>query len=131
MGKQESGTNKLNKVLTEMNQRAGFPISVLTDAQGLAIASAAQSGLDTDRQSAVVALIQKMAVQVARQLGLGVTDEISLNDENGQRLICRPFQINDHEMILAVIVPDKAASYRRATNQAISEIRSTWKKFWE
>jgi predicted regulator of Ras-like GTPase activity (Roadblock/LC7/MglB family) len=131
MAKQESGSGKLNQLLAEMNQNGGFPISVLTDAQGLAIASSAHSGMDTDRQSAVVASIQKMAGQVARQLGMGATDEIALNDENGQRLICRPFQVNDHELILAVIVPGKGASYRRATNQAINDIRQTWKQFWE
>ncbi len=131
MAKQESGSAKLNQLLAEMNQNGGFPISVLTDAQGLAIASSAHSGMDADRQSAVVASIQKMAGQVARQLGMGATDEIALNDENGQRLICRPFQVNGHELILAVIVPEKDASYRRTTNQAITDIRQTWKQFWE
>jgi predicted regulator of Ras-like GTPase activity (Roadblock/LC7/MglB family) len=131
MAKQESGSDKLNQLLAEMNQNGGFPISVLTDAQGLAIASSAHSGMDTDRQSAVVASVQKMAGQVARQLGMGTTDEIALNYENGQRLICRPFQVNGHELILAVIVPEKDVSYRRATNQAINDIRRTWKQFWE
>ncbi len=131
MAKQESGSGKLNQLLAEMNQNGGFPISVLTDAQGLAIASAARNGMDTDRQSAVVAFIQKVAGQAARQLGMGATDEIALNDENGQSLICRPFQVNGHELILAVIVPEKDASYRRATNQAINEIIQTWKQFWE
>ncbi len=131
MAKKESGSGKLNQLRIEMNQKGGFPISVLTDAQGLAIASAARSGLDTDRQSAVVAFVQKMAGQVTRQLGMGATDEIALNDENGQRLICRPFQVNGHELILAVMVSEKDASYRRATNQTIHEIRRTWKQFWE
>lgn len=131
MAKQESGSGKLNQLLAEMNQKGGFPISVLTDAQGLAIASAALNGMDTERQSAVVALVQKMAGQVVRQLGMGAADEIALNDSNGQRLICRPFQVKGHELILAVLVPEKENSYRRATNQIINEIRQTWKQFWE
>ena len=131
MPKPESGSARLNQLLAEMNQSAGFPISVLTDVQGLAIASASASGLDTDRQSAVVASIQKMTGQVAKQLGMASTQEIALFDENGQRLICRPFQVNGHQLILAVIVSEKDASYRRATNQVISQIRQTWKQFWE
>lgn len=131
MTKQESGSSKLNQLLVEMNQKGRFPISVLTDSQGLAIASAAERGLDTDRQSAVVAFVQKTVSQVTRQLGMGAADEIALNDENGQRLVCRPFQVNGHELILAIMVSEKDASYRRATNQAIHEIRETWKQFWE
>ncbi|MGA9396854.1 MAG: roadblock/LC7 domain-containing protein [Anaerolineaceae bacterium] len=131
MTKQGSGSDTLIQLLVEMNQNGGFPISVLTDEQGLAIASASRVGMDADRQSAVVAFVQKMAGQVTRQLGMGATDEIALNDENGQRLICRSFRVSGHELILAVIVSDKGASYRRATNLVIREIRQTWKQYWE
>ncbi len=131
MAQEQSGSLRLNQCLAEMNEKGGFPISVITDAQGLAIASASQEGMDTERQSAVVASIQKMAGQVSRQLGLGATEEITLHTENGQRLVCRPFQVNGHELILAVIVPGKDSSYRRASNLAISQIRQTWKQFWE
>lgn len=131
MTKQESGSGKLRQLLEEMNEKGSFPISVLTDSQGLAFASAVSNGMDTDRQSAVVAFVQKTAGQVIRQLGMGAMDEITLNDENGQRLICRPFTVGEHELILAILVTEKNTSYRRATNQAISEIRKTWKQFWE
>jgi len=131
MTKQISGLETLNQLLVEMNRDGGFSIVVLTDAQGLAIASAAREGMDADRQSAVVAFIQKTAVQVVRQLGMGTTEEVSLQDEHGQHLVCRPFTVNDHELILAVLVPDKNIPYRRVTNNAIAEIRRTWKQFWE
>jgi predicted regulator of Ras-like GTPase activity (Roadblock/LC7/MglB family) len=131
MTQQESGSARLNQFLADMSDKGGFPVAVVTDAQGLAIASACRDGRDTDRHSAVVASVQKMAAQVARQLDLGTTDEITMNTESGQRLVCRPFQVNGHELILAVIVPERDASYRRATNQIINEIRETWKQFWE
>ncbi len=126
-----SGSARLNQLLGNLNKEGGFPIAVLTDAQGLAIAAAARDGIDPDRQSAVVAFLQKTAVQVTKQLGMGMTDEISLFYETGKRLVCRPFRVNDHELILAVIVPDKDLTYRRATNHAINEIRQTWKDFWD
>ena len=126
-----SGSTKLNQLLGNMNRDGNFPLAILTDVQGLAIASAGRDGMDLDRQSAVVAFIQKTAVQVTKQLGMGMTDEISLYYETGKRLVCRPFRVNDHELILAVIVPEKNLTYRRATNHAINEIRQTWKHFWE
>ncbi len=131
MAKLASGSDLLIQLLVEMNQKGGFPISVLTDEQGLAIASASQDGMDVDRQSAVVAFVQKMACRVTRQLGMGVTDEIAVNDENGQRLICRSFRVADHELILAVIVTKRNTSHRRVTSYVINNIRQIWKQYWE
>jgi hypothetical protein len=54
------------------------------------------------------------------------TDEISLFDTKGRRLVCRPFSANGHNLILAVLVPDKQQSYRRLTNTAVNAIRKQW-----
>jgi len=126
-----SGSTQLNSLLTQINSEGQFPISVLTDFQGLAIAWAASTKMDPERQSAVVAFIQKAAVQVSKQLGMADTDEISFYDINGQHLVCRPFQVDQYGLILAVIVPNRDHSYRRATNRAVREIRQIWKTFWE
>jgi predicted regulator of Ras-like GTPase activity (Roadblock/LC7/MglB family) len=126
-----SGSAQLNSLLTQINSEGQFPISVLTDFQGLAIAWAASTKMDPERQSAVVAFIQKAAVQVSKQLGMADTDEISFYDINGQHLVCRPFQVDQYGLILAVIVPNRDHSYRRATNRAVREIRQIWKTFWE
>ena len=128
---QLSGSTQLNSLLTQINSEGEFPISVLTDFQGLAIAWAASTGMDPERQSAVVAFIQKTAVQVSKQLGMAETDEISYYDINGQHLVCRPFQVDQFGLILAVMVPHRDHSYRRATNHAVREIRRIWKTFWE
>ena len=128
---QLSGSNELNSLLKQINAEGEFPISVLTDHQGLAIAWAASNGMDPERQSAGVAFIQKAAAQVGKQLGMGETDEISFYDVNGQHLVCRPFMVDQYGMILAVIVPDRDHRYRRATNHAMREIRRIWKAFWE
>ena len=121
------GSARLAEVLMEMNREGDFSISILTDRQGFPIASAAQPGQDPDVQAAVVALVQKTAVQARQQLGMAQTDEISLYDADGQRLVCRPFDANGHDMILAVRIPNRHQSYRRLTNQAINQICRTWK----
>jgi len=128
---QISGSTKLNSLLQQINTEGEFPISVLTDYQGLAIAWAASNGMDPERQSAVVAFIQKTAVQVGKQLGMGEADEISFYDVSGQHLVCRPFMVDQYGLILAVIVPNRDHRYRRATNHAMREIRRIWKTFWE
>lgn len=123
----KAGSAELAKLLADMNETGGFPMAVLTDRHGFPIASAALPGQDPDTQSAVVAMVQKTVMQVQDQLGMAQTDEISLYDTKGQRLVCRPLSINGHDMILAVSVPDKDKSYRRLTNQTINALRRLWK----
>ncbi len=120
------GPTRLNQLLQEMNAQGGFPIAVLTDRDGLPIASVMEPGQDMDRQSAVVAMVQRTAVQVQERLGMAATDEISVFDAEGRRLVCRPFQVQGQDMILAVLVPDKEKKYRRLTNQALVAIRQLW-----
>lgn len=121
------GSTELTKVLADMNAKGGFPIAVVTDRHGFPIASAAAPGQDPDIQSAVVALVQKTAIQASHQLGMAQADEVSLYDTEGRRLVCRPFDANGHNLILAVLVPDKSQSYRRLTNQAVNAVRRQWK----
>lgn len=125
--KAKSGSAKLSELLTEMNEQGKFSISVLTDQHGFPIASAAEPGEDAETQSAVVALVQKTAVQAHTQLGMAQIDEISLFDTTGQRLVCRPFNAKGFDMILAVRTPDRNQSYRRLTNQMITAVRRIWK----
>lgn len=125
--KTKSSSTELSNVLAEMNTKGNFPISVLTDRHGFPIASASSPGQNPDTQSAVVAMVQKTASQVRDQLGMAQTDEISLYDKEGRRLVCRPFNANGHDMILAVLVPDRNSTYRRLTNQAVSAISKAWK----
>jgi predicted regulator of Ras-like GTPase activity (Roadblock/LC7/MglB family) len=128
---QESGLTKINRMLAELNESGGFPISVLTDSQGLTIAFAADDGTDPERHSAVVAYLQKAVLQVSRQLGMAGAEEISFFDSGGRRLVCRMFRMGDHELILAIMSPARDHSYRRATNHAVSQIRKIWEQFWK
>ena len=128
---QLSGSAQLNDLLSKMNSEGEFPISVVTDSQGLPIAWAASQGMDPERQSAVVALVQRAATQAGKQLGMADTDEISFFDANGQHLVCRPVCVGDYQLILAVLVPDRDHTYRRVTNHTVSEIRRIWKSFWK
>lgn len=127
MTNSQSSSTNLSELLATMNEKGSFPISVLTDRQGFPIASAASPGQDPDTQSAVVALVQKTASQASNQLGMSATDEISLYDTEGRRLVCRPFNANGHDMILAVLIPNRNQSYRRLTNQTVSAIRKSWR----
>lgn len=130
MTQRESGSNKLHQLLANLNQDGKYSISVLTDSQGLPIASSAKTGFDPERQSAVVALVQRTAEQAGSRLGLDM-EEICLNASDGQRLVCRPFTIGSSQLILAVLMSSREQSYRRLTSQAIQSISKVWKSYWE
>lgn len=126
-----SGSFELNQVLSTLNRDGNFTFSVLTDSQGLAIASSAKNDHDPDLHSAVVALVQKTVSQAGQRIGLGQAEEISVFTQDGQRLICRFFEAKGYHLILAVTVPDRNTKYRRLTNLAIANICQIWSKHWE
>lgn len=119
-----SVSSKLAGILHDLNSLGGFPISVLTDRDGLLLASACTPEWDSEKQAAVVAVIQR-AAQQAEEVDMGRADEVTVRDAQGLRLVCRPFAVVDRTLILGVMAANGRA-YRRATNEAVREIRRTW-----
>jgi predicted regulator of Ras-like GTPase activity (Roadblock/LC7/MglB family) len=112
-------------IITDLNHRGNFSATVLTDPMGFPIAASAGEDEDVETQAAVVAQIQKIITQVKKQLGMGITDEVSMNDVSGKRLVCRSFSMNGTEFILAVLLSGRDRPYRRLTTRAISSIQKT------
>jgi predicted regulator of Ras-like GTPase activity (Roadblock/LC7/MglB family) len=110
-------------ILRELNRAGGFAATVLTDGQGLVLAAESAPGQDANAQAAVVALVEKTAGRVVQQLGMAPTDEISVFDAQGRRLVWRPFAIGEKTLILSVLVLDKGKSYRQLTNRGIRALQ--------
>lgn len=121
----------LHRVLRELNASGGFSLSVLTDAQGLPVAWASADDQSSEAQAAVVALVQRTAGQARERLGMAATDEVSVFDRDGRRLVCRPFTFREHGLILAVMVPDRRKPYRALTNRAVGSLRGILETVWE
>jgi predicted regulator of Ras-like GTPase activity (Roadblock/LC7/MglB family) len=119
--------NPVAQVLSEMNKTAQFQASTLSLRDGLLVASSATNGGNPAAQSAVVAKLAEAANLVRSQMTIGAPEELSFNAEDGRRLICRPFSLNGHELILAVLVPNRGQPYRRATSKAIAQLRNVWR----
>jgi predicted regulator of Ras-like GTPase activity (Roadblock/LC7/MglB family) len=115
---------ELSAILADLNLRGGFAISVLTDTDGLLLASAAAPDWDAEKQAAVVALIRD-AARHTEGARLGQADEVTVRDGVGRRLVCRPFIAGDQLLLLSVLVAD-GRPYRRLTNVAVREIRRLW-----
>jgi predicted regulator of Ras-like GTPase activity (Roadblock/LC7/MglB family) len=116
----------LNNLLARMNRDGNFPLSVLTDSQGFSIASASNKEMDSEKEAAVIAVIQKSTLQVSRQLGMSATQEIMIHDTEGHCLICRPFDVGGYNMILGLMLDSQQQPYRRLVKQIIREINEIW-----
>ncbi|MBM3121366.1 MAG: hypothetical protein FJZ97_04160 [Chloroflexi bacterium] len=118
------GPENLIAALRTLNTRGEFLITVLTDAEGLLMASAPSPGWDAEKQAAVVALVQRAARQ-AQAASMDAADEVAIRDVTGRRLICRPFEV-DGQMLLLSVLMEAGRPYRRLTNDAIRDVRRAW-----
>jgi hypothetical protein len=112
-------------LLSQISQEGGFAVTVLTDENGFPMAAA--GGADaSEEQAAVVAQIQRVVLRVQDHLGMAAPEEITLNDVNGKKLVCRSFELGGTRVLLAVLIPSRGKSYRKLMNQAIHTIQKSW-----
>ena len=58
----KSGFDMLTNILYDMNNNGKFPLSILTDKDGLPIVSAANDGSIPEKQAAVIGFIRKTSL---------------------------------------------------------------------
>jgi predicted regulator of Ras-like GTPase activity (Roadblock/LC7/MglB family) len=108
-------------ILHAMHEAGHFRAVVLASADGLPIATT-PAGYDSDLAAALVAMLRKVSGEAQSQLGLAELDEVTVRSRDQVSLVCRRLDVGTEELILVVIVPPHGR-YRRATNQAIAEIK--------
>ncbi len=113
------------ETLERINREGDFEASVLTNSDGLPIATV-PSDYDTDITAAMVALLRSVARETQHHMGMAHLDEVSIRANDKIRLVCRYFKAKDEDFILAIVVPSHRRYYRRLTNRAIREIKLTW-----
>ena len=113
------------ETLERINREGKFEASVLATPDGLPIATA-PAGYDSDITAAMVALLKSVAQQTQDHVGMAPLDEVSIRASDHMRLVCRSFQVDGEDFILAVVVPREQRYHRQLTNRAIRELTLTW-----
>jgi predicted regulator of Ras-like GTPase activity (Roadblock/LC7/MglB family) len=113
------------QALEKINRAGSFEASVLASSDGLSIATV-PSGYDTDVTAAMVALLRSVAQQTRDHVGMAPLDEVTVRSSDHIRLVCRCFQLDGEDFVLAVVIPREQRYYRQLTNQAIRELRIAW-----
>jgi len=114
------------ETLERINREGNFEASVLATPDGLPIATA-PAGYDSDVTAAMVALLKSVAQQTQDHMGMATLDEVSVRASDHIRLVCRSFQVDGEDFILAVVVPREQRYHRQLTNRAIKELRTAWR----
>ena len=118
---------ELITILKDLAVQGGYTLAVITDQNGLPIASSDIDQQVSEAQSAVVAQVQNVVLRALGHLSMSAPEEIVLNDIDGRKLVCRQFFCGDAAVVyLAVLVPNRTKSYRKLMNQAIRSIQKVW-----
>jgi predicted regulator of Ras-like GTPase activity (Roadblock/LC7/MglB family) len=120
------GAKPIERILHEMNEQGQFEAAVLASSEGLPLA-AAPSVYDTDTTAAMVAMLQRVALEAREYLKMAEVDEITIFDHDRIRLVCRYLDLDGEQLILAAMVPPYHY-YRRVTNSAIRRIKELFMK---
>ncbi len=118
-------SNVISNILAETNEKGNFLCSLITDREGFPIAAISRTNTELEVLAAVIGLFQRATNQASEQLGIAISSEFTLNYENGNILVCRPFTSNGIDMILAFLLASKKQVYRRLMNQTISAVQKT------
>jgi predicted regulator of Ras-like GTPase activity (Roadblock/LC7/MglB family) len=118
-------TVTFEETLERINREGKFEASVLATPDGLPIATA-PAGYDSDVTAAMVAFLKSVAQQTQDHVGMAPLDEVSIRASDHMRLVCRSFQVDGEDFILAVVVPREQRYHRQLTNRAIRELTLTW-----
>lgn len=117
---------EIYQLLRQAQKNGNLDAVVLTDGEGLPMASATDNGTDGETTAAVAALARRVAMRVEERIGMDTIDESHFRDKVGRLLVCRLFEAGGQNLILIVLV-DQKRTYRRVTNRLIKQVQKLWK----
>lgn len=118
--------NQLKQYLTHTCEDGHFEDIILADEQGLVICSSSDPSDHTEKQAAFLSMIRRVSSNATAEMELSGASEFAFIDDNGKKLIVKPFTVHGSELILAVFLKKQNAPYKRAVNRAIHTIQSVW-----
>ncbi len=116
----------LNLLISKATAEGSFDHSILTDDQGLPIASSFSDLDQSENEAAAISLVQRMTEKISDQFQFTQTSEFVLHNADGKSLVIKPFRAGESNLILSVLIPDRHTPYRRITGRIIRQIKSIW-----
>jgi hypothetical protein len=95
--------DELNAYLDFVNQKGDLLISTLIDCRGDVIVSSTNLPHGPDVEPETATELHAFVVRASCSLGLDHVREVTIEDVLGQRLICRPIELDGQTITLAVL----------------------------
>ena len=105
---------QVTALLSAMNLRGGYPMSLVCTDQGLLIASDGE--VDAEAVAGFTSLFDDIVARAERDLGVARVDEVSLLDPGRGRYVVRPIETQgERRFFLVALVPADVAWRRNTT----------------
>jgi predicted regulator of Ras-like GTPase activity (Roadblock/LC7/MglB family) len=121
----------LDRRLALLSREGGFPAAYILNSDGLVMGGISPK-YDQMMMSAMASLVIDVIKRSESLLQFKHTDEISLVDDDKNRLVCRPFDVgkkNPSVLILTLITLINQP-YRMLTNRAIRDLKTMWEEMY-
>jgi hypothetical protein len=119
----KSTQDLIEEELMALCQQGKFDAFFVFSAEGIPMAGVDFSArFDADALGALSVVLSQSVELTEEFQEDAIVDEVSLRISSRQRIVSRPFLVDDIKMILMAIVPHRLA-YRRITTTAIQRVR--------
>lgn len=106
---------QLTALLRGMNNRGGYPLSLVCTDQGLLVAAAGERERG-DIAAGLTSLFDDIVTRAVRDLGLSGVDELTLAEADAGRLVIRPLARDCVPRLFLVVQVPGGRTWRRHTN---------------
>lgn len=115
-----------NQELIEFARNCSLDLVLLTDSEGLPLASSSENSEQNEIHAAVLNKMQSFITKYSHELNFSTTSEMSIKDETGKTIVIRPFQSNHSEYAVVLLIADASKVYKRSLKKLIKSIQVNW-----
>lgn len=113
--------SQLTRLLSDMNQESGYPLSLVCTEQGLLVAAVGEA-VRAEVAAGLTSLFDDIVNRAVRDLAVSRVDELTLVDETGLRYVLRPLPPRGPTRLFLVVAVPRHGSWRRNTNRLVARI---------
>lgn len=107
---------KLNALLRQLADEAGYSVALVCTDEGLLVASA-DDDLDSEELAGLTGLFDDIVTRAQRDLSMQRVDEVTMLDPGRGRLVVRPLAMQGPQRFFLVVRVPHRSTWRRNTNR--------------
>ena len=118
--------HKHHQVLVDFSKDMGFDLVLITDSEGLPIASSSSDYEQNEIHAAVLNKMKNFMNHFSSQLDLIATSELTIRDQSGKLIVVKPFISNGSEFAIVSLHSDPTKTYKRSLKKLVRVVQDNW-----